>query len=468
MGCCFLPCFCSSKHRKSRKKQAIIHSGDHQGYGTSQTPLQPTKPTKQEVKKNTEPIITDSKKKVTFDLNVKTYEESSAQKIQNCSVECEKGKEKERENKEETQNERQSLSDSSMSSVFSYPPSHRYHNFTTIDDDQSEDMELVETTDSDDINDHDALAQEQDSSESLFSLSIGSRKQVSASEIDEKEVNSPITIPVTTGSNQISRESALNPIGNLTRWKADKAKRAVTPLKDREKENINLEQEISIPFSEEPSLKSSDSRESVLNPIENLSQWKAAKAKRAFTPLKGQEKENIDSEQELSIPLSEEPSFKSSKHGSQRRSNRAKQEFNEIAVDTSLSSWLVESETTPMTKSSPFNSVGNSPDRANSSRCNEDRPILGALTVEDLKKLSASSSPRRSPSRSPDEIPIIGTVGSYWKHTGQGIGSDSGSSRKGMPSTTSKYREKNKRVKWHSTLETRLEEGALDRGIAQV
>ncbi|KAF7818463.1 eisosome protein [Senna tora] len=171
----------------------------------------------------------------------------------------------------------------------------------------------------------------------------------------------------------------------------------------------------------------------VLNPVENLSQWKAVKSKRPPPPPQRPlvpQKENCVSE----------PSFKE-----RSLSSKPKQE---IAVDASLSNWLGSSIATP--ERSP--SQG-----SNSVISHEDRPILGALTVEEIKQFSASNSPRKSPSRSPDEMPIIGTVGTYWSHSGSVQNSGSVSSFKGIPNTTSKYRE-DKRVNWHSTpFETRLE-----------
>ncbi|CAL9108892.1 unnamed protein product [Musa textilis] len=95
----------------------------------------------------------------------------------------------------------------------------------------------------------------------------------------------------------------------------------------------------------------------------------------------------------------------------------------EISVDASLSNWLLSSENS--TVEGP--AASNSP-RSNSAFSREDRPILGALTVEDLKQASATSSPRRSPSRSTDEKPILGTVGRYWNSKNQGD-DDSASSR---------------------------------------
>ncbi|PIA45494.1 hypothetical protein AQUCO_01700786v1, partial [Aquilegia coerulea] len=209
---------------------------------------------------------------------------------------------------------------------------------------------------------------------------------------------------------------------------------------------------------------------SVLNPVENLTQWKAVKM-RSKPPLR-QRKENTAIEHELQIPFSSEPSFRFSPFSSNSKKDHSGSPKEDVAVDTSLSNWLGSSETTPSTKTSnlsfDFESAeGSKSQRSGSPRSHEDRPILGALTVEELRQFSATSSPRKSPSRSPDEMPILGTVGSYWSHTGQTVDSSSGSSScKGIPNTTSKYRE-DKRVNWHSTpFETRLER-ALNRGDAE-
>ncbi|KAF5930508.1 hypothetical protein HYC85_031381 [Camellia sinensis] len=194
--------------------------------------------------------------------------------------------------------------------------------------------------------------------------------------------------------------------------------------------------------------------------VENLTQWKAVKSK-GTSPLKPQ-KENFAVEQEAPR-ISFSFKFKS---------DQSKNQNQEIAVDASLSNWLVSSEMTPTKKTSSVGLETITSERSTSPGSNsvisiEDRPILGALTVEELKQFSASSSsPRKSPSRSPDDMPIIGTVGTYWNHMGQARDSGSGSSYKGIPNTTSKYRE-DKRVNWHSTpFETRLER-TLNRRAAE-
>lgn len=86
-----------------------------------------------------------------------------------------------------------------------------------------------------------------------------------------------------------------------------------------------------------------------------------------------------------------------------------------------------------MSNASSNNSVVN---KFHSPGSREDRPILGAWTAKELKQLSASSTPKRSRSPSPEEMPIIGTVGSYWNRTGQAMDADSGSSCRGMAKTS--------------------------------
>ncbi|KAF7115630.1 hypothetical protein RHSIM_RhsimUnG0049900 [Rhododendron simsii] len=228
---------------------------------------------------------------------VRAHEELPTQEVKNRSVELENGEENGNK-KEATQDESQARSDSSMSSVlFTYPPSHRYHNCTSSGDDgESEAMEFLES-DSDD-------SQESDS---LFSISIESRNQVSAPEIDQ-EVNSPILV-------RSSPSKSMKP----------------TPSKDQEKENIDTGEVLAI------------------------------------------------------IAFGEGPHLKSSNGDFKQRFECSKPEVDDVAVDTSLSSWLVESETTSISKNStPNNSVGNLPGRVNLSRRFEDRRILGALTVEEL------------------------------------------------------------------------------------
>lgn len=300
--------------------------------------------------------------------------------------------------KEENPKQMEPISDSIGSTlvVLSHPLNHRYGNCSNSEDEYEGVIDLSGS----DLNGDDydgsvddevesnkqVVIQEQESSESLFSISIDSRKRLSDAEVDnEKEVNSPMPKPI--GSDQTGH--------------------------------------------------------SVLKPIENLTQGKEVKVIAIPLTSNHQEKENINVEQDLYIPISPEPTLKPSKHLTRRplKSNDLKLVDQETGVDTSLSSWLVESETTPKSNASN-NSVGNSMcEKVSSSISLGDRPILGAWTSEELKQLSASSTPNRSRSQSPDQIPILGTVGSYWNHTGQAMDSDSNSSCKGMENTAGRNRE---------------------------
>lgn len=112
----------------------------------------------------------------------------------------------------------------------------------------------------------------------------------------------------------------------------------------------------------------------------------------------------------------------------------------EQAVDASLSSWLVSSQKTPARKAAAAQSSASS-HGSNTVRNFSDRPILGVLTMEHLKQIEASESPRKSPNHSTEDRPIIGSVGSHWSEETPSVQSAPESTFKGIPNTTSKYRE---------------------------
>jgi hypothetical protein len=143
----------------------------------------------------------------------------------------------------------------------------------------------------------------------------------------------------------------------------------------------------------------------VLSSVENLTQWKEPKTRAAPVP-KSSDKENVMLGQE------NRPAIVGKKEGEKPAvSTPSTPSKQEASVDASLSTWLGSSGTPES------NSV-----RSYSPISREDRPILGALTVEDIKIASANSSPRRSrsPSPSPDDMPILGTVGAYWNCSDKG------------------------------------------------
>nr|GEY49747.1 protein JASON-like [Tanacetum cinerariifolium] len=244
----------------------------------------------------------------------------------------------------------QAVSDSSVSSFISYPPMHRYHN-CVINEEEEDD-------------DDDEVLEQEETSESLFSVSINQRRLSMSFLVevdDDKEVNSPL--------------------------KVSTSPEVITKTIDLCSNESDVNQRV----------------DSLLNPIENLAQWRTLKARPLPTLDHRQEKENVDLEQDMPIPLSEEPRSKVAERKRNPKTN--------TAVTTSLSSWLVEPEKTTANKEESQYSTGNSytySDGATSWKSIEDRPILGAWTIDEVKHISARSSPRKSPSRSnPDETPII-------------------------------------------------------------
>ncbi|XP_025823007.1 uncharacterized protein LOC112898910 isoform X2 [Panicum hallii] len=172
----------------------------------------------------------------------------------------------------------------------------------------------------------------------------------------------------------------------------------------------------------------------LLNPVQDLSQWKVVKSlKTQAVSGKKLDKENVNLVPDVGA-----------------RPTRMKHSISgdkEVSVDASLSTWLNSSENSTVDKAQSKSPC------SISSVSREERPVLGALTVDDIKQSSSASTPQRSPRSNREEAPILGTVGSYWRCTEQDneyCSSRSDSGTHGIPNTTSKYRE-DKRVNWHST-----------------
>ncbi|XP_021912244.1 uncharacterized protein LOC110825989 isoform X1 [Carica papaya] len=471
MGC-LSACFSSSKQKKRRhlvNKSASVHQRSRAGEealqaakSTKEQIQQPINPIAESEEKLEDPISCGTEKKVRFNLSLKASEE--------FPTVGKNEEEKKSEKKEETPEESKSLSTSNLLTLFSHPPNNRYQNCASTDDDEYEDLDLEEESSLDDGCNDDKDGDDckkfvpEESSESLFSLSIESRKQVSDVELGEKEVTSS---PVPKCSSPVAElkvielnrnapnrnhfvDSVFNPVENVELGEKEVSSpvaECISPVAELQVIELNRNARDGNQFVD-----------SVLNPVENVTQWKAIKPK-ALTHLQSQEKENMYPENAwYGDATIEQPNFKHSTRKTNLGSKDKKLLDQEITVDTSLSTWLVETEVTPFSEAST-NSVGNSPSiDAKSPRNHEDRPILGALTMEEVKQHSISTSPKRSKNWSPDETPIIGTVGSYWRHTGQTPNSDSTSSSKGMSKPSSRNR-KDGRANWDATsFKTRLDQ----------
>lgn len=450
MGC-FLGCFGGSKDRKRRKQRnRVIPRDQRQRHGCHNSP-QSTVSAEQAIKESPasslvsvlrdkpeeqlSQLSTSTRKRVTFNSDVTTYEHLSVLESVESLLESKEICGKEKEEILVKSGKSESEDDSVTSSVGSYPPNHRYQNCRDSDDEAEEFDDSDSEADDEDYSDYvededDRISGQQVWSESLVTASMESRTNNLSDKVILKEVESPMKM---------------------------------SSLPNQEVNTLGLNKN---------ARNRSDYVHSVLNPVENLTQWKTLKSKVALQ-LKPQ-KENITAEFEAPRTSfsSKQPTFEQSSSSFKPKSDHCMTMNQEIAVDASLSTWLICSESTPAKTSLSSceavtcEKISSMSQSSTSMRSLEDRPILGALTVEELKQMSASSTPRRSPSRSPDEMPIIGTVGTYWNDSVSSKDSWSVSSYKGIPNTTSKYRE-DKRVNWYSTpFETRLEK-ALNRGAGE-
>ncbi|XP_022885071.1 uncharacterized protein LOC111401528 [Olea europaea var. sylvestris] len=263
MGC-FLACFGFKKKRKRRKPGNKNLSGE-EGHG-KYMPLDSDVTVKLDTKP--EPITSDSKlkenqkdepklkikKKVSFNLNVKAYEP-----IQNYDAYLSEGEE------ETNLPVLRCDEDSLESSIRSYPQNYRYQKCIEGYDDEDDEIKLEESDFYyDDIydsceeleddysnNESDDLSKiQEDSSWQLNSADMKSNYGVTNFPMPFHDVSNKDFQRLESNCHTRDR-SVLNPVENLTQWKAIKAQ-ARSQFK-RQKENIMVEKEQEIPSTTDPS-----------------------------------------------------------------------------------------------------------------------------------------------------------------------------------------------------------------------
>lgn len=226
------------------------------------------------------------KKKVTFNLNVQIYEANptSYQVLEN----------EEEENKGTT-----AESEGSEALTVRYPQNHRYHNCGD-DYDEGDEIEAYEESDIDDEFDDDGYDWDDDDDDDGY---------------DEAEVY-----------DENSKQKELS--------ESCYAEDRIKNLKPLAPNDAGLKSNLS-------GRDRSTNMHSVLIPVENLTQWKAIKAK--VTSSKHRRKENVPSEQNANTwPLVSEASLSfSSPCVLESNALQSKPLLPEIAVDASLSNWLV-------------------------------------------------------------------------------------------------------------------------------
>ncbi|XP_002468544.1 death domain-associated protein 6 isoform X2 [Sorghum bicolor] len=373
MGC-FLGCFGGAKERRRRRKRSPSQSPNGRARavprvspkkvdldGEAASAAAPLLATLLELRDSTDDMcLAVVKKKVTFDPNVTTFEAAPIPEDDGEGADPEDG---------EDSREKGWMLTPDCAKSEAFPLNHRYSNCAGIESDSDyEDAEEDEFEDYDDDDDE----EEEEGEDGLDECAID----------DDDDEHGLLGIG---RSEEDACESLfLLPFGKTSK---DSGGQVAAPV---------------VPPAESPS---------VLSSVENLNltRWKESKPRAAAAP-KSSDKENVTVGQENRMALLAEPPA-----AAKRKEERpAVSDYSytprtpskqEASVDASLSTWLGSSGTPES------NSV-----RSYSPISREERPILGALTVEDIKISSANSTPRRSrsPSPSPDDMPILGTVGAYW------------------------------------------------------
>lgn len=187
---------------------------------------------------------------MTFDLHVKTFEEGVANNVAKNNV-GERGCENRDEEEEKPSNVSKSVSDAVTSNVGSYPPKNRYQD--CVGEEECEDLDLEGS----DLNDVVKVLIQEESSESLFSLSFDSIEQVYGAGLGEKEFTSPMPKCGSPPKEETKKVSGFdrnarvrsqlddfdrNPVENLTQLMIVAKVRAALTLQHEGKANVNVEQ----------------------------------------------------------------------------------------------------------------------------------------------------------------------------------------------------------------------------------
>ncbi|KZV37761.1 hypothetical protein F511_31143 [Dorcoceras hygrometricum] len=230
-----------------------------------------------------EKLSTSPRKRVTFDSNITTYEHYSHYGSTDSLPEGNQDVQTEKERTPISSTQPLLEDDNSVKlCIVSYPPNHRYHNARDSDDEAEEDYSDIDLDDlEDDYEDEDEVDCKLDGQEtwpgSTLIISLESRTENQSAGVMKK-------------IQSLEEDGTLGPKSSQARNRSD---------------YVN----------------------SVLNPVENVTQWKAAKSK--GTCLLKSQKENKESLLALSV-----------------RCDLFKNSNQEISVDASLSNWLVSSAST--------------------------------------------------------------------------------------------------------------------------
>lgn len=236
------------------------------------------------------------RKKVSFNLDVQTYEPIPADYN---LLESDEEEEKEKKCRAAAKAYEGNSAELKMGS-YSYPSNYRYQNCRDSYDEESE-IEYEEI----DLDDDDNYDDDIDDDEFYGDNDI--LHDQSQEDVSWRLVSANMESQKTVSSTQLTKNKTTNVVASC-------------PSNVREWKSLELHQNVR---------DRSQYVHSVLNPIENLTQWKAVKARAA--PPEYQRKENIEFKK--TRPITDPSPFSNI--------SQSKPLMQEIAVDTSLSNWLV-------------------------------------------------------------------------------------------------------------------------------
>ncbi|TKY53683.1 hypothetical protein E2542_SST25224 [Spatholobus suberectus] len=314
MGC-FQACFGLSKKRKRPKRlykviaadQVVVqfkqlgfsfilqkygnsealHSSLTVNHGITENPIVPFSEFRGR-EKCKEQTSGKNRKRVRFNLNVQIYEPNlTAYQIL--------------DNEEEESDNNNAATEGSAALTMTYPSNYRYYNYREGFDDEdeitNEESDIEAYDDTDEFNDSHG---DSDGGE------------------DKKEFEA---------CNQITRQKEFLELYSLVAEERIKNQLPLAPNDAEMKSNLSGQNR-------------SMCTHSVMSPVENLTQWKAIKAKVTPSNRHGR-KQNVPPEQKKSKPLVSKTSLNFSPFRSESNVHHSKPLLPEIAVDASLSNWLV-------------------------------------------------------------------------------------------------------------------------------
>ncbi|KAG6668564.1 uncharacterized protein LOC122276525 [Carya illinoinensis] len=332
---CFLACFGFSNKRRRRKPSFNVISGDkkHGSYepldssvslnlDITEDPIGPCSEFRVRDKPKERPSL-KVRKKVRFNLNVQTYEPVPTDYNLSESDEEQEKIKKWEETEEGGLLPMFSKVGRTEWTMGSYPTNYRYQNCSDSYDEENDfAYEEIDLDDDDDINDYDDIDDNSDGG-------------------DEE----------CYGGNEILHERGQEEVSWQLESSYMESQKFVSSVQLTKDQSTNIMptcasnvRELKPPGLHQNARDRSQYVHSVLNPIENITQWKAVKA-RAAAPER-QRKENIESMKNPTLPFTLKPIVDPRSFSHPSQSNPLMQE---IAVDASLSNWLPKSNRSEIT-----------------------------------------------------------------------------------------------------------------------